>query len=108
MEFQTSLLYWRVVEVTFQCGSIDFVWGTRCVSLKSSFRYTSPILPGIGENGGSLAITTRFVSRNSLPAVFVSHPGEGRRLPPQEYHSTLLLLPRKWKMRWQILRWMNH
>jgi hypothetical protein len=56
MEFQTSLLYWRVVEVTFQCGSIDFVWGTRCVSLKSSFRCTSPILPGIGENGGSLAI----------------------------------------------------
>jgi hypothetical protein len=61
MEFQTSLLYWRVVEVTFQCGSIDFVWGTRCVSLKSSFRCTSPILPGIGENGGSLAITGGYL-----------------------------------------------
>jgi hypothetical protein len=57
MEFQISLLYWRVVKVTFQCGNIDFVWGTHCVSLKSSFRCTSPILPGIGENGGSLAIT---------------------------------------------------
>jgi hypothetical protein len=52
--------------------------------------------------------TTRFVSRNFLPSVFVSYPGEERRLLPQEHHSTVLLLPRKWNMRWQILRWMKH